>query len=88
MSITKTEIDLLEANLALPSAEELRPYLKKLAAHDGSAIIIGIEIRGGAPHVGRAWLNRAERNALRKAIGRVNDARHKRGESLTSEEVK
>jgi hypothetical protein len=82
------ETAVIEAKLALPSREELRPYVQKLVAHPGSAIVIGIEIRAGEPRVGRAWLNTTERQALRTALERVNAARKKRSETLTDQEVK
>ena len=84
----EVEVAVIEERLALPSRDELRPYLQKLVAHPGSAIVIGIEIRAGEPRVGRAWLNPAERQALRKALERVNAARAKRSETATDQEVK
>jgi hypothetical protein len=82
----KAEVAILEQKIALPWREELRPYLEKLAANPGSAIVIGIEIWGGELRVGRAWLKPSERIALRKAIGRVNEQRTKRNEKRTYEE--
>ena len=82
------EAAIMGAKLSLPSPAELRPYLEKLVAYPGSAIVIGIEIHNGEIRVGRTWLNPVERRSLRKAIERVNEARAKRQETLTNEEVK
>lgn len=89
----KAHTDILQAKLELRfqrefELEELAPYLEQLIRHPGSAIIIGIELRGGDLRVGRAWLNPTERNALRRGLERVNAARAKRNQPLTSEEEK
>jgi hypothetical protein len=82
----QSEIDHLEVTLALPSNDQLRPYLEKLIMNPGSAIVIGIELRAGELRVGRAWLTPAERTALRKGLERVNERRSKRNEKRTDEE--
>ena len=82
------ETSLLNTSPILATVEDLRPYLDKLIANPGSAIVIGIEVHAGALRVGRAWLSPPERRALRKALERVNAGRKRREESATSEEVK
>ena len=81
----KSEASTVADRLQMPAGRDLLPYLEKLLAHPGSAIIIGIEIVDGELRVGRAWVNSAERRALRAAIQRVNASRAKKNERLTSE---
>ena len=81
----KSEASSVAERLEMPTGRDLLPYLEKLLAHPGSAIIIGIERVHGELRVGHAWLNPAERSSLRAAIQRVNAARRKKGERLTSE---
>jgi hypothetical protein len=81
----QAETAVIEAKLAFPSREELRPHLHKLVANPGSIVMIAVEIRAGDPWVGFAWFNSKERNALRKAL---LAAREKRKETSTDQEVK
>lgn len=61
----------------------LSPWLNKLRGSIGSCIIMALESERGVVRVG--WLNPKERKALRLALERVNQARTKRRERVTTE---
>ena len=64
----------------LPDPRDLKPWLRKLEAHPGSAIILTIEARGERPLVKVGWLSPEERARVRKAVIGISIERGKRNE--------
>ena len=66
----------------LPDRDALAPWLIKLAAHPGSAVVVTIEHRRdtNVPDVRMGWLSKEERIRVRRALRQVNAAREKKGE--------
>lgn len=66
----------------LPEPRDFGPWLRKLEANPGSAIILTIEAHEGSerPVVKLGWLSPKERARVRKTILEVSIERGKRGE--------
>ena len=66
----------------LPDPRDLGPWLRKLEANPGSAVILTIETREGSerPVVKLGWLSSKERASVRKTILQVSIERGKHGE--------
>ena len=76
----KPDASSLADGLQMPTGRDLLPYLEKLLAHPGSAIIIGIEIVDGELRVGRTWVNSAERSRAprRHSAGKRREGQKRR----------
>ena len=66
----------------LPDPRDLKPWLRKLEAHPGSAIILTIEAHEGVNALSSrsGWLSPEERARVRKAVIGISIERGKHGE--------
>lgn len=87
----KAETAILESRLkalGLPEIARQGSHLRKLLENPGSMLFCAIETPRGpqGPKVSYGWFSSREREALRKALLRVNEARVKRSEKPTTVE--